>query len=403
MDFDLNTLFAAEPQGSTAAGTIARVAPTVEGITGARNATLDDMVSLLRAQRDSKVDIVTSASDLRMEGGMLRIAGDPTAITAHGVGRAETLLLPTEVLDEQAGAKLGIPVGYLKKTRREQIGLYDANINGWLASAPSRKFMVRTLQDRSRGTGVARALLSDKYKVMDNLDVLVAALDGIHQAGHPGEVTSCDLSDRRMYVRIEAPQVAVAARELLKDYRSPFSGQTGAELPEVHAGLVITNSEVGCGAVSIIPRAVFRVCRNGMTIEQDTMQAVHLGARLEEGTIDWSVATQTKELELITSKTADAVAHFLSHNYVEKVIERITERAATEINDPGATVKEVTKQLSIPDETADAILRHFIKGGQTTAGGVMQAFTSVAQTIEDADAAHTLEARALDALALAAR
>ncbi|MFJ2629324.1 hypothetical protein ACIO6T_39695 [Streptomyces sp. NPDC087532] len=63
----------------------------------------------------------------------------------------------------------------------------------------------------------------------------------------------------------------------------------------------------------------------------------------------------------------------------------------------------MTKQLNIPDETADAILRHFIKGGQTTAGGVMQAFTSVAQTVKDADAAHTLEAKALDALALAAR
>lgn len=403
MELDLNAFFSSEPQSSTADGTIARVAPTVEGITGARNATLDDMVSLLRAQRGSKVDIITSAADLRMVGGMLRIAGDPTAITANGVGRAEALLLPTEVLDEQAGAKLGIPVGYLKKTRREQIGLYDANINGWLASEPTRKFMVRTLQDRSRGTGVARALMSDKYKVMDNYDVLIAALDGVHQAGHPAEVTSCDLSDRRMYVRIEAPQVVVAARELLKDYRSPFSGQSGSELPEVHAGLVITNSEVGCGAVRIVPRAVFRVCRNGMTIEKDTMQAVHVGARMEEGTIDWSVATQAKELELITSKTADAVAHFLSHDYVERIIESVTEQAATELNDPGSTVKEVTKQLNIPDETADAILRHFIKGGQTTAGGVMQAFTSVAQTVKDADAAHTLESKALDALALAAR
>ncbi|MGW2654431.1 DUF932 domain-containing protein [Streptomyces sp. NPDC001478] len=403
MELDLNTLFAPEPQGNTAAGTIVRAASTVDGIKGARNANLEDMATLLRAQRSSKVDIVTSASDLRMEGGMLRIAGDPVAITANGVGRPDALLLPTEIFDEQAGAKLGIPVGYLKKTRRQQIGLYDANINGWLASEPSRKFMVRTFQDRSDGTGVARALMSDKYKAMDNFDVLVAALDGIRQTGHPVEVTGCDLSDRKMYVRIEAPKVAVAARELLKNYRSPFSGQTGAELPEVHAGLVITNSEVGYGAVSIAPRAVFRVCNNGMTMEKDTMKAVHVGARLEEGTIDWSLATQTKELELITSKTADAVAHFLSHNYMETLIERVTERAATEITDPGTTVREVTKQLSIPDETADAILRHFIKGGQTTAGGVMQAFTSVAQTIADADAAHVLETKALEALTLAAR
>ncbi|MEE1737078.1 DUF932 domain-containing protein [Streptomyces sp. BE147] len=401
MKLDFDALFPTEPQ-STPAGTIVRTPTTVDGVTGARNASLDDMVSLLKAQQDSKIDIVTSAAALRMEEGMLRVAGDLHLLDENGVGRAEATLLPTEVFDEQAGAKLLIPVGYLKRTRREHVGLYDANINGWLGSAPERMFMVRTLQDRSCGTGVARALMSDRYKVMDNLDVLAAALQGIRQAGHPVEAPVCDLSDRRMYVRIEAPQIAVAAREMLKDYRSPFSGQSGAELPTVHAGLVISNSEVGCGRVSITPRAVFEVCSNGLTITKDTMQAVHVGAKLDEGTIDWSVPTQTKELELITSKTADAVAHFLSHNYVEQVIDDLTKQATTEIRDPGATVKEVTKQLGIPAETADAIFRHFIKGGQTTAGGVMQAFTSVAQTVKDADAAHTLESKALEALALAA-
>ena len=32
-------------------------------------------------------------------------------------------------------------------------------------------------------SGVARALLSDSYKVIDNLDALMATLDGIRQAG----------------------------------------------------------------------------------------------------------------------------------------------------------------------------------------------------------------------------
>ena len=51
---------------------------------------------------------------------------------------------------------------------------------------------------------------------------------------------------------------------------------------------------------------------------------------------------------------------------------------------------------------ADAILGHFIRGGQLTAGGVMQAVTSVAQTLDDADAAHELEAQAVRVLDLAA-
>jgi hypothetical protein len=52
---------------------------------------------------------------------------------------------------------------------------------------------------------------------------------------------------------------------------------------------------------------------------------------------------------------------------------------------------------------ADAILAHFIRGGQLTAGGVMQAVTSVAQTLDDGDTAHDLEAQALRAMDLAAQ
>ena len=48
-------------------------------------------------------------------------------------------------------------------------------------------------------------------------------------------------------------------------------------------------------------------------------------------------------------------------------------------------------------------MAHFIRGGQLTAGGVMQAVTSIAQTLDDADTAHDLEAQALHVLDLAAR
>jgi hypothetical protein len=47
-------------------------------------------------------------------------------------------------------------------------------------------------------------------------------------------------------------------------------------------------------------------------------------------------------------------------------------------------------------------LGHFIRSGDVTAGGVMHAITSVAQTLPDADAAHEMESAALRALELAA-
>jgi len=47
-------------------------------------------------------------------------------------------------------------------------------------------------------------------------------------------------------------------------------------------------------------------------------------------------------------------------------------------------------------------LAHFIRGGDLTAGGVMHAVTSTAQTLTDADAAHDMEAQALPTLEAAA-
>lgn len=46
---------------------------------------------------------------------------------------------------------------------------------------------------------------------------------------------------------------------------------------------------------------------------------------------------------------------------------------------------------------------HFIRGGDLTAGGILHAITSVAQTVDDAGTAQDMEAHALDAMHLAAR
>jgi hypothetical protein len=92
----------------------------------------------------------------------------------------------------------------------------------------------------------------------------------------------------------------------------------------------------------------------------------------------------------------------LSTGYLLDKITQIERTAGMPVTHPDQTVRQVAKAAKFSDDTADAILAHFIRGGQLTAGGVMQAVTSVAQTLDDADAAHDMEAQALRALDLAA-
>jgi hypothetical protein len=370
---------------------------------GVRNAGLADLAALLRDQQARKADVVAPAAAVRARGGRLVIDGSAPMLGPDGVTLTAGTYTPTEVCDQQIADKLGIPAGYLRRTREHRPDLYDVNVNGWLAG-DDRKFLLRCLRPDSpaSGGGVVRAFLSDGYKIIDNLDVLLAALDGVRQSGAPVQVDGCDLTGRRMYVRVVCEQAAVLAPVLLAGYRSPFTGAAGADNPVVSAGFVITNSETGCGAFTLVPRLVVQVCRNGLTITRDAVRAVHLGERLDEGVVSWSGNTRDKTLALITAKTTDAVTTFLDPAYVQRALRQIEKDAGRPVADPQETVRVVAQRLRFTDAQQGEILAHFIRGGDVTAGGVMHAVTSVAQTLPDADAAHEMEAAALRALAIAA-
>jgi len=243
---------------------------------------------------------------------------------------------------------------------------------------------------------VARAFLSDSYRIVDHLDVLTAALEGVRQSGVEVQVGQVDLTDRRMYVKVHAPAVAELAPELLKGYRSPYSGREGGDNPTVFAGFVISNSETGGGRFTITPRLVVEICSNGMTIARDALAKTHLGSKLEQGVIQWSNETLQRNLELVSSQARDAVATFLNPDYLRAKIGQLTEAAGGEAT--VKTIETVTGQLSYPQDRIDNILDAFVKGGQATLGGVAQAITAAAQREPDADAAALMESQAVDLL-----
>jgi hypothetical protein len=367
-----------------------------------RNATLADLAALLERQHVDKLDVVVPARAIRSAGGDLHVAGTGVPLlTADGVSTPDGVFRPTAVCDAGIADKLNIPLPYLRRLRDQHLYLLDANVNTWLGDDPNRRFLLRTMRCQD-GPGIARALLSDSYRLVDNLDVLIAVLTGIKTSGATTEVTGCDLTERRMYVRIRSADVAVHAPALLAGYTSPFTGNRGADNPLVFAGFIITNSETGHGSFSITPRLNVQVCDNGMTITHDAMREIHLGGRLETGIVRWSAATEQAALDLVTRQASDAVATFLDRDYVERTLAGIQERAGTRITDVPATITHVAKELRFTEAHQKTILEHFIDGGDRTAGGILHAVTSTAQTLPDADDAHTLERQGLRAMTTAA-
>jgi hypothetical protein len=375
--------------------------------TATRNATLADLVAMLSDQHTRKLDMVVPASQLRAEGGNLVVANAEAQISAEGVTSIDGVYRPTDVADEGIATKLGIPLSYVRRMRAERADLWDANVNGWLAGgglgdADTRSFLLRAFRGEEGGQGIARAVLSDKFGIFDNLDALTATMAGVREAGVDVQIQGCDLNDRRMYVRLYAPGASVMAPALLGNYRSPFSGNFGSDNPTVWAGFELKNSEVGGGAYTINPRLVAEVCTNGMTIVRDGIRAVHLGARMDEGLVDWSRDTQEKQLAVIQAKARDAVATFLNPVYVQRIVDEMSAMSGVKIADPAETIKVVGKKLAFSEDAMAGILGHFIQGADVTAGGVMHAVTSWAQTVDDAEAASDLEGAAFKAMELAA-
>ena len=81
--------------------------------------------------------------------------GEPLAIrdTAHG----------------QLAERVGIPKAYYDRMREHAPALFDTNVNHWLLASDGRR-LVRTLD------GHARAILSDRYRMLDNDDLAAVAL-----------------------------------------------------------------------------------------------------------------------------------------------------------------------------------------------------------------------------------
>ena len=131
----------------------------------------------------------------------------------------------TDLFHDQLGGKLGIPNTYYDKMRNESPELLMQNVNHWLHRDPEPR-MVRTLDNK------ARAFLSNKFRTLDNYDMLQAVLPTLHE--HQMKFISCEVTERRMYLKVLFP--GVQADVVPKD--------------TVQAGLVISNSEVGAGRSS---------------------------------------------------------------------------------------------------------------------------------------------------------
>ena len=91
---------------------------------------------------------------------------------------------------------MGIPVKYYDLMQAQKPELLAENVNSWFADKPS-SYMVRSMD---YGTGqVARALLSERYRRIDNMEIATAVLP-LFAGSDQYEVMSCEVTENRLYL-----------------------------------------------------------------------------------------------------------------------------------------------------------------------------------------------------------
>lgn len=374
-----------------------------------KNLDLQKLVEDLKNQVKVKKDFVIPSAFLSMKRSELQVI-DPdgeyqelrkllidTGISVPNdlkeKGRRITLT-PLDVCHVQIADKLGIPKRYYDKMMNNgNDGLLDTNVSHWFKKGGEVNYLLRTFIDPTKGEGVARALLSDRFFALDNFDVLMACLEAIQTSEIPPDFFKIhgEITEKNFYVRFSAPSIELNAPNLLKKYRVPDAdkdnGSTG-----VIAGFVIANSEVGLGQFTISPRALILRCENGMTFADDSFSKRHLGEQMSEfSEIKWSEDTRRKNYELIISQVKDCVKLYLSKDYLGSKISKLERLASNDLKNPLDAVKNVCTELGMGEEKQKSILDYFIKGADTSPFGVAQALTYYAHKNADADERYELE------------
>jgi len=270
----------------------------------------------------------------------------------------------TEVAHRQLADKLRIPFTYFKRMQNEQPALLDSNVNVWLGSEGNEARMIRTLD------GNVRAVLSKRYRPIDNWQVAEWVLPLLN-AFDDARVESCSLTGTRMYLKVVTPRITeeVAPGDL------------------VQAGVVIGNSEVGHGSLSIQP-LVFRLkCKNGLVASEGTMRRAHIG-RVLESTDDGATIFQDDTLRADDTafmlKVRDVVRQAVSETTLRLVVDRMRQTTGIVIEgSPVRSIEILADRYALNEEEQGGVLRHLITGGDLSGYGLVNAVTAYSQEVTD--------------------
>ena len=297
---------------------------------------IKEMLQKVNDDANYKKDFVVNLKALRVKESVR------TFPAVQVLGNDEALQLTDHSLNQLCG-RLEIGTLYINKCLPVSQSLVAENLNFWIDHNKERDLMLRTYENFDKSKNV-RAILSNRYKMIDAHHVLNPALNKIMDLGAEFKYSHYD--GDRLNVTATLPKLE---GEVQKD-------------DIVQGGITITNSEIGNGGLLIQPFLYRLVCTNGMVAPRylNRFFTRHVGKIVidPEKDTQWVsiIDKMQKQIELVSNPE-------VFQENLQKLIDATNEKITSH------KIVEVTKKHGITDYERKEIferLEHYVGDTFTT-------------------------------------
>lgn len=369
------------------------------------------MTAAVAAVRRNCVDAVTHTS--RVTAQATPGSDLPVADRIRLIAETPDGPLPLRVLDgahDQLAQRLDMPRKFYERLLASHPDLLAHNVSELFRREPDNRMfrLLRPAYSDELMTGAARtetalavrAIVSDRYRPLDNVPMVETLLPAAEQ--HGLRLVEWNLDERRFALRFAGPERTIGEIREAHGFKAEgdhyHRRENGVDLAWVNEvlsfGVSITNSETGHGALAVRQFSRILRCLNAF-VKDETHRTVHVGKRQEEGEA-FLVGADTRRLDhaLTFAKVRDRFLDAVSEQKQRQMATTFAKAMGTELPLPPAvplfTFVDVLGERFALTEKETALLQAEVTAEliatqrhTPSAFSIAQGFTAMAKSADD--------------------
>ena len=349
------------------------------------NGQLLDLMQKVKDQAERSKDFIAPTNALQIQ--TLNKDGSPAddseqskfsrIVVEREDGEPTYMYNANDVALSQIGQRAGIDSRTMQRLQQGYPTQFDSVINAIWQKEP-KNTMIRTFMD-SDTHGIARAVLSDKFKTFDNTNLLNSAIPQLMESEAQWKVVNADVTDKRLYLRLKSEVI---------------TGEGANKGDLMASGIGLSNSEVGAGSVQVYQMYWTLACLNGMQTENRHRQS-HITSSQADGETWKMLSNEAKDADnkALELKVRDLVAGYTSRDSFDEVVNKmktagqdLIEGSVNNAVDSLGKVINLTKKetASVLDGLMATIGQEGYAGNPVSRATMVNAVTNVANRV-DAD------------------